>query len=73
MDIVTFLNEQGIDNQQIIKLDGTVTDLFDVLDDFKTQEATKCSSCGKNTPEICGSCVSDIAQATGDQAYNSRR
>ena len=31
-----------------------------------------CSCCGKNAPEICGSCVSDIAQETGDAAYNSR-
>jgi len=31
-----------------------------------------CSCCGKNTPEICGSCVSDIAQETGDAAYHSR-
>lgn len=31
-----------------------------------------CSCCGKNAPEICGSCVSDIAQQTGDAAYNSR-
>lgn len=31
-----------------------------------------CSCCGKNTPEICGSCVSDIAQETGDAAYNNR-
>ena len=30
-----------------------------------------CSCCGKNTPEICGSCVSDIAQSTGDAAYHS--
>ena len=73
MKISKFLKEQGIDNQQIIKLDGTVTDLVDVLEDLKTQEKTKCSSCGKGTPELCGSCVSDIAQATGEQAYNSRR
>jgi len=31
-----------------------------------------CSCCGKNTPEICGSCVSDIAQETGEQAINCR-
>ncbi len=31
-----------------------------------------CSCCGKNAPEICGSCVSDIAQETGDAAYHSR-
>ena len=32
----------------------------------------KCGRCGKHQAEICGSCVSDIAQETGDQAYNSR-
>ena len=31
-----------------------------------------CLSCGKNHAEICGSCVSDIAQATGEQATQSR-
>ena len=31
-----------------------------------------CRCCGNNTPEICSSCVSDIAQETGDAAYNSR-
>lgn len=28
----------------------------------------KCSSCGNNYPEICGICVSDIAQRTAEQA-----
>ncbi|QQV91475.1 hypothetical protein M1M25_gp042 [Tenacibaculum phage Gundel_1] len=37
----------------------------------KKQEEIKCSSCGKGTPELCGSCVSDIAQETGEQAINS--
>jgi len=32
---------------------------------------SKCGACGKNEPEICGSCVSDIAQATGEQAQQS--
>ena len=31
-----------------------------------------CSCCGKNRPEICGSCVSDIAQETGSAALESR-
>lgn len=32
----------------------------------------KCCDCGKNNTEICGKYLSDIAQSTADQAYNSR-
>lgn len=32
----------------------------------------KCSCCGSNAPELCGSCVSDIAQETGNQAISSK-
>jgi hypothetical protein len=31
-----------------------------------------CRSCGKRSPDICGGCVSSIAQETGDAARNSR-
>ena len=31
-----------------------------------------CLSCGKNHAELCGSCVSDIAQGTAEQAISSR-
>jgi len=30
-----------------------------------------CLSCGKNHAEICGSCVSDIAQSTAEQAIQT--
>ena len=33
--------------------------------------AANCLSCGKNHAEICGSCVSDIAQGTAEQAISS--
>ena len=35
-------------------------------------DVVNCLSCGKNHAELCGSCVSDIAQATGEQAQQSR-
>ncbi len=36
-----------------------------------TSDVVNCLSCGKNHAELCGSCVSDIAQATGEQAQRS--
>ena len=44
--------------------------------DYQAKQLTipvvNCLSCRKNPAELCGSCVSDIAQATGEQAQQSR-
>tara|TARA_R110000744_G_scaffold148351_2_gene261420 strand:- start:24960 stop:25211 length:252 start_codon:yes stop_codon:yes gene_type:complete len=33
----------------------------------------ECIQCGKNEPEMCGSCVCDIAQGSAEQAIGSRK
>ena len=39
---------------------------------FAIPVVVNCLSCGKNHAELCGSCVSDIAQGTAEQAISSR-
>ena len=49
-----------------------VNDAIDLVKKLTIPVVINCLSCGKNHAEICGGCVSDIAQATGEQAIQSR-
>lgn len=58
----------------LIDKSGQAEELYQRIDKHIAENPEqKCNNCGKNTPLICGSCVSDIAQSTAEQAYNSRR
>ena len=50
----------------------TIHDLKTKIKALIIADVVNCLSCGKNHAEICGSCVSDMAQATGEQAIQSR-
>jgi hypothetical protein len=49
--------------------------VLNAMEEYKNQEVKKetiCQCCGKNYASVCNSCLSGIAQETGEQAYQSR-
>ena len=56
-----------------ITLDALIHRCMEMYAEVLKRHSQMCKSCGKNIAEVCGNCLSDIAQGTADQAMNSCR
>ena len=61
-------------NGKYIECTETVQDLeIKILKlEVDLDKASKCQCCEKGVASVCNSCLSGIAQETGEQAYQSR-
>jgi|TARA_R110000764_G_C10768348_1_gene354532 hypothetical protein len=69
-EVIALLNTANYDTETLNQKRNEVVSTL--KKQLSIQRVVNCLSCGKNHAELCGSCVSDIAQATGEQAQQSR-